>query len=302
MKANFKTTNHSLRSSHIPVLLSEIFSLFPTHFVPQNMLDCTFGRGGHSLAFLKKYPRLKILALDRDQEAIDYGKALGITKQLDFLKINFNHFAKEYPLQEQFDIILMDLGVSSPQIDDAQRGFSFYQDGPLDMRMDQEQTLTAAQVVNGFSKKDLADLFQHYGEIKYPFQVVNSIFRTRQKKKFKTTKELVDVIKQHIPHKLSSHHPATPYFLALRLFVNQELEGLEQGLPSFLPLLKKGAYWIVISFHSLEDRIVKKAFKNFGIQGQGYVGHKKVITASSKERHLNPRSRSAKLRVFIKGS
>ena len=297
MKTDLKKQTHY---KHIPVLLSEILSLFPESFSTQNLLDCTFGRGGHSLAFLKKYPKLKILALDRDDEAIEYGKSLEVQNQIEFLKINFHDFPKQYPQPETFDIILMDLGVSSPQLEKSERGFSFYQDGPLDMRMDRDQKLTAAHVVNSFSKKELEDLFCHYGEIKRPFAVVDTIFKERKKKKFETTKELVNVIQKYNSRGFSGRHPATPYFLALRMFVNQELEGLEESLPSFLPLLKTGAYFIVVTFHSLEDRIVKRAFKKMTLEGQGHLDHKKVIRPSSEERHLNPRSRSAKLRVFVK--
>ncbi len=296
-KQNLDTQNNK----HTPVLLSDMLSFFPDDFAPQTALDCTFGRGGHSLAFLKKYPKLKILALDRDEEAIKYGKSLGVEDQIEFLKINFHDFSKQHSQSRLFDIILVDLGVSSPQLDQAERGFSFYQDGPLDMRMDREQKLTAAHVINSFSKKDLEDLFCHYGEIKRPFAVVDSIFKERQKKKFETTRELVNVIQKHISRGFSGRHPATPYFLALRMFVNQELEGLEKSLPSFLPILKTGAYLIVVTFHSLEDRIVKRGFKNFVLQGEGQLGNKKVIRPSSKERQSNPRSRSAKLRIFVKG-
>ncbi len=299
MEKEFQKKNQT--DKHIPVLLSEILSFFPENFTPQNLLDCTFGRGGHSLSFLKKYSKLKILALDRDEEAIKYGKSLGIQNQVRFLKINFHDFSKQYSQQEPFDIILMDLGVSSPQLECAERGFSFYQDGPLDMRMDRTQTLTAADVVNSFSKKQLEDLFYNYGEIKRPFAVVNSIFKERRKKRIETTKDLVNIIQKHVSRGFSGRHPATPYFLAIRMFVNQELEGLEKSLPSFLPILKTGAYFIVVTFHSLEDRIVKRAFKKFVFQSEGYLGNKKVIRPSSKERLFNPRSRSAKLRVFIKG-
>ena len=285
---------------HIPVLLSDILSFFPDDFSPQKFLDCTFGRGGHSLSILKKYPQIKILALDRDEEAIEYGKSLDIQDQIKFLKINFHDFSKQYAQQELFDIVLMDLGVSSPQLEKAERGFSFYQDGPLDMRMDRDQSLTAADIVNSFSKKELEDLFCNYGEIKRPFAIVDSIFSERQKKKFKTTRDLVNVIQKHVSRGFSGRHPATPYFLALRMFVNQELEGLEKNLPSFLSVLEKGSYFIIVTFHSLEDRIVKRAFNSFVLQGEGRLGNKKVIRPSSTERQSNPRSRSAKLRVFIK--
>ncbi|MGI9548623.1 MAG: 16S rRNA (cytosine(1402)-N(4))-methyltransferase RsmH [Bdellovibrionales bacterium] len=285
---------------HTPVLVSEMLSLFPENFSPKNLLDCTFGRGGHALELLKKYPDLNLVALDRDQEAIDHGQNLNLGEKARFLKMNFHDFSKNYLEKKEFDIILMDLGVSSPQLESPQRGFSFNNEGPLDMRMDQSQKLTAADIVNSFSKKELEDLFSSYGEIKRPFAVVDSIFQQRKKKKFETTKELVDIIQKHHSRGFSGRHPATLYFLALRLFVNQELEGLKESLPSFLPFLGSGAYFIVISFHSLEDRIVKRTFKDFVSDEKGSLIFKKVIRASQEERQSNPRSRSAKMRVFCK--
>lgn len=289
---------------HTPVLLSEIVSLYPDHFLPQNILDCTFGRGGHSLAFLKKYPQCQVWALDRDQEAIQYGKSLKEHSQghLHLLQMNFKNFPSQTDQHPSFDIVLMDLGVSSPQLEQEERGFSFYQEGPLDMRMDLNQEMTAADVVNSFSKKDLEEIFVKYGEIKRPFAVVNDIFRQRQKKKFETTKELVDVIGRHTSKGFSGRHPATLYFLALRLFVNQELENLESSLPTLFSFLKEGGYFVVISFHSLEDRIVKLAFKEWTLDNKGRLWSKKIVRPSFQERKSNPRSRSAKMRVFIKSS
>lgn len=285
---------------HQPVLVSDILKIFPEDWQGESFLDCTFGRGGHSTALAQKYPKLQILGLDRDQEAIDYGVALqkSISNKIEFLNINFHDFCEQYP-ERLFDAILIDLGVSSPQLDQAERGFSFDKNGPLDMRMDQKQILTAADVVNGYSKTQLVNLFIEYGEIKNPYAVVDSIFEQRRKQKFTTTRQLVEVILKH-SSKRWSRHPATLYFLAIRMLVNQELEGLEKSLPFFINQLKSKAYLFVITFHSLEDRIVKNIFKDLVAQEKGFLWNKKVIRAARQEQIQNPRSRSAKLRVFVK--
>ena len=295
--------------THIPVLLKETLSAVEGE-KPKNLLDCTFGGGGHSVAFLSRYPKLKALALDRDKSAIERGKGSPPFRQnrMEFSRDNFSRFPeklkkspslfKEY---RPFDIILMDLGPSSPQLDQEERGFSFYRNGPLDMRMDQEDGVTAEDLVNGLSKKELNRLFQELGEIKHPFPVTDAIFKQRRLKRIQTTGELVRLIEKFAPKSRSRLHPATPYFLALRIQVNGELEGLK-CLPDFLPFLANGGRFIVISFHSLEDRMVKGAFKRFVQDGRGALWSKKAITPSPEERRFNLRSRSAKLRIFIKRS
>ena len=285
--------------THVPVLVEEILSFSPQS--TQTFLDCTFGRGGHTLALLKKFPQLKIYALDQDEEAIEYGKSLkSIPKdQIQFFHSSF-HQMPETILKKSFDVILMDLGASSPQLNKASRGFSFYQDGSLDMRMDQRQSQTASEIINGFSKNDLIDLFKTYGEIQNPYNVVESLFKKRKNNKIKTTKELISIILEHHSWNPTCRHPATPYFLALRMKVNNELDGLELSLPLLVPFLKLGGRFMVISFHSLEDRIVKQAFKSFVKKDLGKLVNKKVIRSSAIERNQNIKSRSAKLRVFEK--
>lgn len=292
--------------SHYPVLLSEVLSA-AQEIAPKSILDCTFGRGGHALALLSQFPKLRILALDWDEEAIQYGKKLPQASQIQFLQTNFHHFPEKFhsssplcPGWRSFDMILMDLGVSSPQLDKGERGFSFYREGPLDMRMDRREKITAEDLVNGLSKRALIQLFKNYGEIKHPFSVVHAIFEERKKKRIKTTGELARLIQKVARKSRPGRHPATPYFLALRMEVNRELEGLKKSLPSFLPFLNSKGYFMVISFHSLEDRIVKHAFRGFVGNGKGLLRNKKAITPLAKERKSNPRSRSAKLRVFVK--
>ena len=293
--------NNLKYSQHTPVLLQEILSLFSDENPPKNILDCTFGRGGHSQAFLKKFPKAFILALDRDSSAIEFGLNLKEFKDGKIKLLNKNFY--DYPLifrdTQNFDFILMDLGVSSPQLDNKERGFSFYKEGPLDMRMDQKQTLTAQHIINEYSKKELIQIFKKYGEIKNPSRVVSDIVKQRKRKKFETTMELSRLIQKHYGF-YKNKHPATTWFLALRLAVNGELEGLMRCLDSYFNLLNPSGYWAVISFHSLEDRIIKQGFRRFVKEGKGILYNKKVIQSQNEERKNNPRSRSAKLRVFQK--
>ena len=295
-----KIGNSNEQNRHTAVLVQELLSFAPKS--PTVFLDCTFGRGGHSLAFLREFPKLKVFALDQDEEAIAYGKSLQSIPedQIQFFHSNFHNLSSEILEKQKFDIILMDLGVSSPQLEKADRGFSFYQDGPLDMRMDLRQGQTAADIINSFSQKELIELFQIYGEIRNPYSVVETLFRERKIKKIETTKEFVSIILKHNSWSSTRRHPATPYFLALRMKVNNELEGLREALPCFPAFLKPNGRLMVITFHSLEDRIVKQAFKSFVQEEEGELANKKVIRPSKQERDQNIRSRSSKLRVFIK--
>ena len=287
--------------SHNPVLLDEVLSLFSKEKPPKNILDCTFGRGGHSLAFLKKFSQTTILALDRDSSAIDFGFTLKEFKEkkIKFLKQNFYEYPFILKKKKTFDLVLMDLGLSSPQLDNPERGFSFYREGPLDMRMDQKQALMAQDIVNHYSKQELIQLFKTYGDIKSPYKVVSDIVLRRKRKKIQTTTELSQLIQKHHGF-YRNKHPATTWFLALRIAVNAELIGLNRCLKAYLDLLKPTAYWAVISFHSLEDRIVKRSFRQFVKEGKGRLYNKKAIQAQRGEKQKNPRSRSAKLRVFQK--
>ena len=292
--------------AHSPVLLSEILAVAQKR-EPKFFLDCTFGRGGHSKALLSQHPELRILALDWDEEAINYGEGLAQASRIQFLQTNFYYLPEKFSSSPSllsewpaFDMILMDLGVSSPQLDQGERGFSFYKEGPLDMRMDQRGKVTAKDLVNGLSKKELVQIFREYGEVKHPFSVVQTIFEERKKKRITTTGDLARLIQKTARPGRPGRHPATPYFLALRIKVNGELEGLKRSLPSFLPFLNSNGYFIVISFHSLEDRIVKHLFREFVREGKGFLWNKKAVTPSTEERLFNIRSRSAKLRVFVK--
>ena len=275
--------------------------MFSKDCFPKKILDCTFGRGGHSLAFLKRFPETEVVALDRDKMAIEFGLTSQDfkSKKIKFFQNNFYEYPFNLQKKNKFDFILMDLGVSSPQLDNKARGFSFYHKGPLDMRMDQRQVQTAKDIINQYSKQDLIQLFKTYGEIRRPYKVVSDILGKRKKKSIDSTTELAQIIQKHHGF-YRAKHPATTWFLALRIAVNEELTGLKRCLYAYLDLLNPKAYWAIISFHSLEDRIIKQAFRQFIKEGKGRLYNKKVIQAQKEELKNNPRSRSAKLRVFQK--
>ena len=283
--------------THIPICTTEILQNIPTH--SKYFLDATFGRGGHTQAILNHFPNSRITAIDLDFAAISYAqKYLHSFIQNEQLRLFHQSFfdIDNFLENHQFDVILADLGVSSPQFDDPKRGFSMYHDGPLDMRMNQQQSLTAADVINKFSEKQLIEMFQKYGEIKNPYKVARALFRERKQNPINSTLYLSDFITQITKWRKKGQHPATSYFRALRIVVNNELDDLEMGLLSLIKHLKMQGRLFVISFHSLEDRIVKNIFRSE--KSLGYPLYKKVITPSSEEQKNNPRSRSAKLRIF----
>lgn len=285
---------------HYPVLLQEVLAAFypyrekpePTYF------DGTFGRGGHYSAVKYVIPQMKSTVMDQDLVAVNYAKSKfseDVEKgQLKIIHGNFSQFS-EHDLKN-FDMMLLDLGVSSPQLDQAERGFSFYHDGPLDMRMNQQQGMTAEMVINTTSEEDLIRLFKDYGEVYRPSRVVRAIVHDRKQKAFQTTKQLADLIERVDGWQVKGHHPATKYFMALRLAVNSELEVLAETLPAMMKALNAGGRLAVISFHSLEDRIVKNIFRDN--ENLGKSVYKKVVVPTQEECEKNSRSRSAKLRVF----
>lgn len=302
---------------HIPVLLGPVIQNVRDIKVRDGFfLDGTFGRGGHTRAILDARPDFNVIGLDCDQEAIDFGFQEFAQEvecgRLTLYRGNYSEFAKiilhggnaqvsaknEKPLLTG---ILLDLGVSSPQLDEGPRGFSFYHDGPLDMRMDQSQDFTAADIVNSWDEQGLNQLFQEYGEIRKPFRVTKKILETRKTKPFSRTGELSQLIERSEGWHKKGHHPATNYFLALRMEVNQELRRLEKVLPEMVDSLLPHGRLLVITFHSLEDRLVKVALKKQEADGVGFLVNKKVIQATWPEKKENPRARSAKLRVFERG-
>lgn len=291
---------------HQPVLLQAVLDESASlEKLNGYFIDGTFGRGGHTRALLTAYNSLKVIGLDCDHEAIEYAeKQFSDFKEKQRFEIhrkNFSEFAGALG-QRPLIGILLDLGVSSPQLDQGLRGFSFYNDGPLDMRMDHQVVETAADIVNTASEDDLINIFKTYGEIKNPTKVVTKIVEVREEKKFTTTLELADLIARTDGWKQKGYHPATNYFMALRIHVNNELGHLKDVLPQMIEKLIQGGRILVITFHSLEDRIVKDIFRDCEERGLGLKVHKNVIQADWQEKKQNPRSRSAKLRVFEKGA
>ena len=295
---------------HVPVLLQPILDMAKgLSRTPKYYLDGTFGRGGHARALFDQFSELRTIGLDQDEEAISYGKehfAEEISQER--LILIRSNFSKVDELKEEFekfhgghgfDLILLDLGVSSPQLDRGDRGFSFYHDGPLDMRMDQRDEVTASDIVNNWDSDDLSELFRTLGEVRRPGRVVQAIVQDRKKQSFQTTRELASLIERIEGWRKKGHHPATQYFLALRLEVNKELDVIRDVIPSMVELLSEGGRLMIITFHSLEDRIAKYALRD--LKDRGILVNKKVIQAEWSEAKKNPRARSAKLRVFQKG-
>ena len=283
-------------------------------------LDCTVGGAGHSFEIAKKLKSGKLLCLDKDEVALNFSKEkLKDFKNVLFYKCDFKDFkqAMENYNIEKFDGILIDLGVSSYQIDTAERGFSYMHNAPLDMRMNQEQTFSAYDIVNKWQEKDLAKIFFEYGEEKFSRQIASNIVKARKQKPIESTFELVEIIEKSIPakFKFSGGHPAKRVFQALRIEVNSELEGLYECLIELARSLNVGGRMAVLSFHSLEDRIVKQAFALLSKdcicppkipicvcnhKAEIKLINKKPILATEQELSENSRSHSAKLRIIEK--
>lgn len=276
-----------------------------------NYADLTFGAGGHSTALALKNEKSSVYCVDQDPDAIKNGeellKNLSLSNRVRLLKMNFNDFPA-YAIKEnlKFSGILLDLGVSSHQFDTFSRGFSFREDAPLDMRMDykNDSIQTAANIVNSFSEKDLADLIFIYGEERYSRKIAREIFSLRKENPITTTKALENIIFHCYPPKERHRgpHPATRTFQALRIAVNSELDVLKSVIPDLYSHLTNGGRLAIISFHSLEDRIVKHSFKEIVEKNPEHakILTKKPIIPSDQEQLENPRSRSAKLRVLEK--
>ncbi len=288
-----------MTNTHIPVLLYEVIESFSIFKKRSDLVyyDGTFGRGGHAKAICEAYSIKQILATDQDQLAISF--ALENFPHIQISNSNFSDFAIQNQNQRlNIDMILLDLGVSSPQLDQAERGFSFNKDGPLDMRMNQKLKMTAGQIVNTISEDELMKLFSNYGEVENPYKVVKAIIKDRSVKEFTSTLQLAGLIERVDGWRKKGFHPATQYFMALRLAVNSELEVVEKAIPLLINMMNDGGRISIITFHSLEDRIVKNIFKDCEL---GFVINKKVIVPSEEECKINPRARSAKLRIFQKG-
>jgi 16S rRNA (cytosine1402-N4)-methyltransferase len=276
---------------HIPVLGKEIVEGLSVH-PGGHYLDATVGGGGHSQLILEFAPDTQVTALDQDAQAIAAARKT-LSSHGDRVQIHHINFSNYNPGEQKFDGILADLGVSSAHLDIPDRGFSFRLEAPLDMRMDQRQELTAADIINHWDEGKLANVFYTYGEERLSRQIARRIVEQRP---FKTTTELAEVISHSVPraYRYGRIHPATRVFQALRIAVNQELEVLATFLHTAPRWLKTGGRIAVISFHSLEDRIVKHTFRQSELLK---VLTKKPILPSEEEIEKNGRARSAKLRI-----
>ncbi len=292
---------------HKTVLLKETIDLLKVK-PEKHYVDGTLGGGGHTGEILERGG--KVLSIDLDQDALDYSetdlrfkiKDLRIGENLILVQGNFKDIEKIVK-ENEFDPVagvLVDLGVSSHQIDEGERGFSFMNLGPLDMRMDRNLNVKAGDLVNILTKGELYELFNKLGEDYHAKAIASAIVSARQVKKIETTWELSEIVRKVVRSSGGKINPATKVFQALRIAINDELNSLRDFLPRALDVIEEGGRIAIISFHSLEDRIVKNEFKKWAEIGKGIIVTKKPIAPGDEEIDMNPRSRSAKLRVFEK--
>jgi 16S rRNA (cytosine1402-N4)-methyltransferase len=311
-------TEKSLVEQHIPVMLDRVVELFTPCLSTSNpiFVDATLGLAGHTEALLNKFSNLKVIGFDRDSIALNRAK-LRLEKyqdRINFINETFDSIEKNLK-DLKVNAILFDLGVSSIQLDEVSRGFSYAQNTNLDMRMNQNQDLTAEYILNNYDAKTLTKIIFKFGEEKFASRIANSIIKQRQSKKIETTFELVEIIKSCIPApaRRKGGNPAKRTFQALRIAVNNELEILEKAIPQALNSLAIGGRIVVLSYQSLEDRIVKNIFKANTSTADLLPGlpiplkskekdfvlvNKKAENATDKEISLNPRATSVKLRAI----
>jgi 16S rRNA (cytosine1402-N4)-methyltransferase len=304
---------------HEPVLLQEVLGLLVPPAQDGLLLDVTLGQGGHSEAFLSRYPNLLLVGVDADASVLETARARlePFADRTRLVNAWFGSFLAEYGPERDPDLILMDLGISRYHYEASGRGFSFDRDESLDMRINQELPETAADIVNTSEPRELADILFRYGEEQNARAIVSRIVRERANAPIESSSRLAAIVAAAVPQEYRRRriHPATRTFQALRIAVNKELEQLEKGLPEALRVLKPGGRLGVISFHSLEDRIVKRYFKDksrectcppewpicqCGGKAELRLVTGKPVTASEEEISRNPASRSAKLRVAEK--
>lgn len=304
--------------SHVPVLLNEVLQCLDPQ-EGETYVDGTFGGGGYSGAILEA-AACNLIAIDQDPDAITRGGSFKekYAGRFDLIQGRFGDLASilKTVKVETVNGIVLDLGVSSFQLDEAERGFSFREEGPLDMRMGKSGP-TAADILNTYDEKKIADILYNYGEEKKSFQIARHIVRERAKEPFKTTSQFVNVIQRVIPHKKGQIHPATRSFQALRIYINGELEDLEKVLAASINVLAPGGRLVVVSFHSLEDRIVKTFLKQKSATSSSdnrysprlmqqtlcpyfKLPFKKPLLPSAAETTQNPRARSARLRLGLR--
>ena len=306
--------------THYPVLLNECIE--GLNIRPDGVyLDGTLGRAGHSREIAKRLNTGRLICVDRDEAALE-SAGRRLDEYMDKVTLVHSNFDRVGQIIEELELsgvdgMLFDLGVSSPQLDDSSRGFSYMADAPLDMRMDRSEGLTAAEVVNTWSQEELRRILWQYGEERYAPAVAGAIVRARDKRPIETTLELVEVVKGAMPPAAlrEKQHPAKRTFQAIRIAVNDELGSVDRMVREAVPRLNPGGRLAVISFHSLEDRIVKNALAAFakgctcppdfpvcvcGKKPQVKLVNKKPIVSGAAELEENPRARSAKLRVAEK--
>jgi len=306
--------------THRPVLLAECIEAL--NIRPEGVyLDGTLGRAGHSEQIVRRLTAGRLICVDRDRAALDAAKER-LAPWMDRVELVHSNFDRVDEILDKLSLkgvdgMLFDLGVSSPQLDDGSRGFSYMSDAPLDMRMDREEGLTAADVVNSWPQEELKRVLFQYGEERYAPQIASAIVRRREDRPIETTLELVEVIKSAMPPKAlrEKQHPAKRTFQAIRIAVNDELASVERMLQRAVPRLNPGGRLAIITFHSLEDRIVKTGLAGFargcicppdfpvcvcGRKPEIKLVNKKPILPSEREIEENPRARSAKLRAAEK--
>lgn len=300
---------------HKSVLLDECLEYLNLHD-NSIIVDCTLGYGGHSSNILKKIKRGFLFAFDQDDEAIKSSteRLNQISDNYEIIRSNFENIKEELKKRNIKNVngILYDIGVSSPQLDETERGFSFHKDAKLDMRMDSSKEFSAYELINNYDYKDLVRIFINYGEEKYATSIAKNIIKERELKPIETTLELVEIIKKSVPEKYKREkHPARKVFQAIRIEVNNELEVFKKSLTDALDLIDINGRICVITFHSLEDKICKDIFKSVStvdknlsklpIIPEEYLPKYRIIAnikPSKKELEENPRARSAKLRVI----
>ncbi len=288
---------------HIPVLLNEAIEYLNPK-PDENFIDCTLGFGGHTKAILEKTkPNGKVLGIEWDKDIFEQVKKQNI-EQLVLINDSYTNL-KNIVQKENFSPvsgILLDIGISSFHIDSSGRGFSFQKNEPLDMRFSESQSLPAKEIINKWPEQDLAEIFKEYGQERFARSIARKIVETRFQQPIETTLGLVEIIRKSFPrsYKFGKAHFATRVFQALRIAVNGELENLKAALPQALEILEKGGKIVVISFHSLEDGIVKRFFKENSKNGILQILTKKPLMPALFEIKNNPKARSAKLRAAIK--
>lgn len=291
--------NKKTHTKHLPVLLDEVIQYLDPQ-PGESYLDLTAGYGGHAREVLHRTHAAKAVLVDRDEQAIEHLQATFAQDPIDIRHADFYTASKQLREEQQaFDCILADLGISSPHLDKASRGFSIRHEAPLDMRMDQRQTLSADVILNTYSEEELTDILRRYGEEPKARAIAKRIVAKRP---LRTTKDLADAAAAVWPG-WSKQHPAIRTFQAIRIAVNDEIGQLQTALPEWLALLNPGGRIVVISFHSLEDRVVKQLFaqrSKHAYEADLQLLTKRPVTAAQDELVFNPRARSAKLRAAAK--